>query len=170
MSRGPLRRSRAKDRSPSPPPRSSPAPTGGSASTGATASSGSGSGRRSTAGSSAEFTRSVPGYEAERAVRLTFPVDDFTAVLEGRLDGRFEEEGRVVVDEVKSLHFAEDLAKLPGSPRLARFETQLRWYLLAVSRAEGRDVAGRLVLADIETRCHAAPRRRVRPGRASSRT
>lgn len=99
----------------------------------------------------AELTRSVPGYETERAVRLTFPVDDFTAVLEGRLDGRFEEEGRVVVDEVKSLHFAEDLGKLPGSPRLARFETQLRWYLLAVSRAEERDVAGRLVLADIET-------------------
>jgi DNA excision repair protein ERCC-2 len=99
----------------------------------------------------AEFSRTVPGYETERAVRLTFPVDDFTAVLEGRLDGRYEEEGRIVVDEVKSLHFAEDLGKLPGSQRFARFETQLRWYLLAVSRAEGRDVAGRLVLADIET-------------------
>ena len=97
------------------------------------------------------FVETVPGYEAERTVRLAFPVDDFTAVLEGRLDGRFESDGRVVVDEVKSVHFAEDLAKLPGSPRLARFETQLRWYLLAVARAEGREVAGRLVLADIET-------------------
>jgi len=98
-----------------------------------------------------EFARSLPGYETERAVRLTFPVDDFTAVLEGRLDGRYREDERVVVDEVKSLHFAEDLGKLPGSPRLARFETQLRWYLLAVSREEGCAVAGRLVLADIET-------------------
>jgi len=97
------------------------------------------------------FLESVAGYETERVVRLTFPVDDFTAVLEGRLDGRFEEDGRVVVDEVKSLHFAEDLGKLPGSPKWARFETQLRWYMLAVARAEGREVAGRLVLADIET-------------------
>jgi DNA excision repair protein ERCC-2 len=108
----------------------------------------------------AELTRTVPGYQAERGIRLTFPVDDFTAVLEGRIDGRFEEEGRVVVDEVKSLHFAEDLGKLPGSPRLARFETQLRWYLLAISRAEERDVSGRLVLADIETgatRLHGVP-------------
>jgi len=98
-----------------------------------------------------EFLESIRGYETERGIRLSFPVDGFTAVLEGRLDGRFEEEGRVVVDEVKSLHFAEDLGKLAGSPRLARFETQLRWYLLAVSRAEGREVSGRLVLADIET-------------------
>jgi DNA excision repair protein ERCC-2 len=99
----------------------------------------------------AERTRTIPGYETERGVRLTFPVDDHTAVFEGRLDGRYEEGGRVVVDEVKSLHFAEDLGKLPGSPRLARFEAQLRWYLLAVSRAEGREVSGLLVLADIET-------------------
>ncbi len=98
-----------------------------------------------------EFLESIRGYETERGIRLSFPVDGFTAVLEGRLDGRFEEEGRVVVDEVKSLHFAEDLGKLAGSPRLARFETQLRWYLLAVARAEGREVSGRLVLADIET-------------------
>ena len=98
-----------------------------------------------------EFLESIRGYETERGIRLSFPVDGFTAVLEGRLDGRFEEEGRVVIDEVKSLHFAEDLGKLAGSPRLARFETQLRWYLLAVARTEGREVSGRLVLADIET-------------------
>jgi DNA excision repair protein ERCC-2 len=97
------------------------------------------------------FLESVKGYESERPVRLTFPVDDFTAVLEGRLDGRFEEQGRVVVDEVKSLHFAEELGKLPGSPRFSRFESQLRWYMLAVARSEGREVDGRLILADIET-------------------
>ena len=98
-----------------------------------------------------ENLASVPGYEVEKSIRLVYAVDDFTAVLEGRLDGRFEEGGRVVVDEVKSLHFAEDLAKLPGSPRLERFQLQLRWYMQAVAVAEGRPVHGRLVLADIET-------------------
>ncbi len=93
----------------------------------------------------------VPGYAVEKCVRLTFPVDDFTAVLEGRLDGRWEDAGRVIVDEVKSLHFAEDLARLPGSARLERFQLQLRWYMHAVAAAEGRAVAGRLILADIET-------------------
>jgi DNA excision repair protein ERCC-2 len=93
----------------------------------------------------------IPGYEVERGIRLTFPVDDFTGILEGRLDGRFEEDGRVVVDEVKSLHFAEDLARLQDSPRLERFQLQLRWYMHAVAQAEKRQVAGRLVLADIET-------------------
>jgi len=95
--------------------------------------------------------REIPGYRPEQTVRFTFPVDDFTATFEGRVDGRYEEAGRVVVDEVKSLHFAEDLAKLPGSPRLARFQLQLGWYLHAISVAEGREVTGRLVLADIET-------------------
>ena len=94
----------------------------------------------------------IPGYAVEKAVRLTFPVDGFTAILEGRLDGRFEDEdGSTVVDEVKSVHFAEELPRLLGSPRLDRFARQLQWYLLAVSRTEGRPVRGRLVLADIET-------------------
>jgi DNA excision repair protein ERCC-2 len=98
-----------------------------------------------------EHLASVPGYAVEKSIRLVYAVDDFTAVLEGRLDGRFEKDGRVIVDEVKSLHFSEDLAKLPGSPRLERFQLQLRWYMQAVSAAEGRPVHGRLVLADIET-------------------
>jgi DNA excision repair protein ERCC-2 len=98
-----------------------------------------------------EHLASVPGYAVEKSIRLVYAVDGFTAVLEGRLDGRFEKDGRVIVDEVKSLHFSEDLAKLPGSPRLERFQLQLRWYMQAVSAAEGRPVHGRLVLADIET-------------------
>ncbi len=99
-----------------------------------------------------EALATIPRYEVEKAVRFTFPVDGFTAILEGRLDGRFEEEdGTVVVDEVKSIHFAEELPRLMGSPRLDRFSRQLQWYLLAVARTEGRPVRGRLVLADIET-------------------
>ena len=98
-----------------------------------------------------ENLETVPGYAVEKAIRLSFAVDDYTAVLEGRLDGRWEDGGRVVVDEVKSLHFAEDLARLPGSPRLERFQLQLRWYMHAVAAAEGREVTGRLILADIET-------------------
>jgi DNA excision repair protein ERCC-2 len=98
-----------------------------------------------------EHLEKIPGYAVEKGIRLTYAVDDFTAVLEGRLDGRFEEGGLVVVDEVKSLHFAEDLVKLPGSPRLERFQLQLRWYMQAVAATEGRAVHGRLVLADIET-------------------
>lgn len=100
----------------------------------------------------ADALAGIAGYEAERGVRFTFPVDDFTATLEGRVDGRFvDEEGRVVVDEVKSLHFAEELPRLTGSPRLERFRLQLSWYLLAVAETEGVEVRGRLVLADIET-------------------
>ncbi len=99
-----------------------------------------------------EALATIPGYAVERGVRLAFPVDAFTAILEGRLDGRFEDgDGTVVVDEVKSVHFAEELPRLPGSPRMDRFARQLQWYLLAVARTEGRAVRGRLVLADIET-------------------
>ncbi len=99
-----------------------------------------------------EALATIPGYAVEKSVRLSFPVDGFTAILDGRLDGRFEDEdGTVVVDEVKSVHFAEELPRLLGSPRLDRFARQLQWYLLAVSRSEGRPVRGRLVLADIET-------------------
>ncbi|MEO6323011.1 MAG: DEAD/DEAH box helicase, partial [Thermoanaerobaculia bacterium] len=99
-----------------------------------------------------ESVELIPGYAAEKSVRFTFPVDDYTVLFEGRVDGRFEESnGRVIVDEIKSLHFAEDLVKLPGSPRMLRFQLQLGWYLHAVALSESRPVAGRLILADIET-------------------
>lgn len=99
-----------------------------------------------------EMQETIPSYVTEECVRFTFPVDDWTAVLEGRLDGRFTDgNGNVVVDEVKSVHFAEDLKRLPGSPRFERFQLQLRWYLMAVATAEKKPVAGRLVLADIES-------------------
>ena len=100
----------------------------------------------------AEALESIPGYLAERPVRFSFPVDDFTATLEGRVDGRFEApSGEVVIDEVKSLHFADELPRIWGSPRLERYQLQLAWYLLAAARTEGRQVRGRLILADIET-------------------
>ena len=100
----------------------------------------------------AESVALIPGYHSEKSVRFTFAVDDYTVVFEGRVDGRYEEpDGRVVVDEIKSLHFAEDLVKLPGSPRMQRFQLQLSWYLHAVALSEGRSVGGRLILADIET-------------------
>jgi DNA excision repair protein ERCC-2 len=100
----------------------------------------------------AEALETIPGYRAEKVVRFTFPVDDFTATFEGRLDGRWDDaDGQAVVDEVKSIHFAEDLTRLSGSARLERFQLQLRWYLHAVALAEERPVKGRLVLADIET-------------------
>lgn len=94
----------------------------------------------------------IPGYAVEKAVRYLFDVDGFAVTLEGRVDGRYvDEASRVVVDEVKSLHFAEELPRLAGSARLSRFQSQLRWYLLAVAESEGVEVLGRLVLADIET-------------------
>ena len=96
--------------------------------------------------------RETPGYSVEKAVQVTFPVDDFAVTLEGRVDGRYpDEDGTVVVDEVKSLHFAEELPHFPGSPRHSRFKLQLRWYLFAISETEGRPARGRLVLADIES-------------------
>jgi len=99
----------------------------------------------------ADALRATPGYAVEQSVQVTFAVDDFAVTLDGRVDGRFTDEGTVVVDEVKSLHFAEELPRLPGSPRHARFQLQLRWYLFAVSETEGLPVRGRLVLADIES-------------------
>jgi DNA excision repair protein ERCC-2 len=99
-----------------------------------------------------ENAGAIPGYETERGVKLVLEVAGWTATLEGRLDGRFPRaDGTVVVDEVKSLHFATEFDRLPGSPRHARFLLQLKWYLLAVAEAEEVPVAGRLLLADIDT-------------------
>ena len=64
------------------------------------------------------------------------------------------DEARAALDALGARWPGQEEAELPrllGSPRLDRFARQLQWYLLAVSRTEGRPVRGRLVLADIET-------------------
>lgn len=93
-----------------------------------------------------------PAYRAEVAVRYEFETEGYHVTFEGRIDGCYEDPaGRTVVEEIKSLHFEEELDGLQGSPRWDRYKLQTQWYLLALHETGKRDVEGHLVLADIET-------------------
>ena len=85
----------------------------------------------------------VPSYRAEVTVRQQLLVDDYTVHLQGRIDGLYEEDGTLIVEEIKSLlvppeHFhAITLGAYPA------YEQQLTLYvhLLRQQHSERRNNA-----------------------------
>ena len=97
----------------------------GSGSTAATAGAGSASGLSSTAGSSGA-AHAHAGYRSEVHLEARIPVEDWTAVLTGRLDGCIEREpGHWLIEELKSTH----LVGRRGPPSGYGFERDRRQLL-----------------------------------------
>jgi len=88
-------------------------------------------------------------YRAEVRVRQQFPVDDWTVIVSGRVDGLTEEEGRPVVEEIKST--AMDAARLfrTSAEDWPAHTRQLEIYLMMLSDSGWDRPLGRLVLVSL---------------------
>jgi DNA excision repair protein ERCC-2 len=91
------------------------------------------------------------GYRAEVHLEARLPVDDWTAVLSGRLDGCVEREpGRWLIEELKSAHLSVDGLR-PSGYAFERDRRQLLGYCYLWRRLGHGRVDGALVYVDIET-------------------
>ena len=91
------------------------------------------------------------GYRAEVHLEARLPVDDWTAVLSGRLDGCVEREpGRWLIEELKSAHLPVDGLR-PSGYAFERDRRQLLGYCYLWRRLGHGRVDGALVYVDIET-------------------
>lgn len=86
--------------------------------------------------------QAAEGYRAEVSLRHVVAVDGWTCTLHGRVDGIYEEDGRTVVEEVKSTILAAD--DLQDAPPLPAWGQQLDLYLHAVEAAGHPEPVGRL--------------------------
>lgn len=88
-------------------------------------------------------------YRAEVALTHTFEVDDWTVVLQGRVDGLVDEGGRTIVEEVKST--AMDATRLYGTSAAdwPLYTAQLEVYLWILQQRRSPDPRGRLVLVSL---------------------
>ncbi len=99
----------------------------------------------------AERRTAHPAYRAEVHLEARIPVEDWTAVLSGRLDGCVEREsGQWLIEELKSTNLAVDGIRASGYA-FERDRRQLLGYCYLFRRLGHGSVAGALVYVDIET-------------------
>jgi DNA excision repair protein ERCC-2 len=92
-----------------------------------------------------------PGYRCEVHLEARIPVEDWTAVLTGRLDGCVEREpGHWLIEELKSTNLAVDGVR-PSGYAFERDRRQLLGYCYLWRRLGHGRVSGALVYVDIET-------------------
>jgi len=90
-------------------------------------------------------------YRAEVHLQARVPVEDWTAILTGRLDGCLEREaGRWLIEEFKSTNLSVDGVR-PSGYAFERDRRQLLAYCYLWRRLGHPGVAGALVYVDIET-------------------
>ena len=54
----------------------------------------------------------LPSYRAEVTIRQQLLVDDYTVHLQGRIDGLYEDDGTLIVEEIKSLLVPRNISTL----------------------------------------------------------
>jgi len=92
-----------------------------------------------------------PAYRCEVHLQARIPVDDWTAVLTGRLDGCVERsEGSWLIEELKSTHLSSEGLRLSGYG-IERDRRQLIGYCYLWRRLGHPHVTGALVYVDIGT-------------------
>ena len=98
-----------------------------------------------------ERQNTYPAYRCEVHLEARIPVEDWTAVLTGRLDGCIEREpGHWLIEELKSTNFSVDGVR-PSGYAFERDRRQLLGYCYLWKRLGHHRVAGALVYVDIET-------------------
>ncbi len=99
----------------------------------------------------AERRNAHPAYRAEVHLEARIPVDDWTAVLTGRLDGCVERTpGQWLIEELKSTNLSVDGVR-PSGYAFERDRRQLCGYCYLWRRLGHGNVGGALVYVDIET-------------------
>ncbi|HEU5251208.1 MAG TPA: DEAD/DEAH box helicase, partial [Thermoanaerobaculia bacterium] len=94
---------------------------------------------------------SYPGYRCEVHLQARIPVEDWNAVLTGRLDGCVERaEGSWLIEEFKSTHLSSEGLRLSGYG-VERDRRQLLGYCYLWRRLGHPRVSGALVYVDIAT-------------------
>jgi len=92
-----------------------------------------------------------PAYRAEVHLEARIPVENWTAVLTGRLDGCIERSpGRWLIEEIKSTNLSVDGVR-PSGYAFERDRRQLYGYCYLWRRLGHGHVGGALVYVDIET-------------------
>ena len=91
----------------------------------------------------------IPTYQAEVTLRQQLQVDDYTVHVHGRLDGLYETNDTLVVEEIKSLLVPREQFDAIEPGKYPTYERQLALYIALLQRQHDRPVRGDLVLINL---------------------
>ena len=91
----------------------------------------------------------IPSYQAEVTLRQQLQVDDYTVHVHGRLDGLYEADDALVVEEIKSLLVPQEQFDAITPGHYPTYERQLALYIALLQRQHDGTVRGHLVLINL---------------------
>ena len=91
----------------------------------------------------------IPSYQAEVTLRQQMQVDDYNVHVHGRLDGLYEINGSLVVEEIKSLLVPREQFDAIEPGKYPTYERQLALYIALLGWQHDRPVCGHLVLINL---------------------
>ena len=91
----------------------------------------------------------LPAYQAEVTLRQQLQVDDYTVHVHGRLDGLYEADDALVVEEIKSLLVPQEQFDAIALGHYPTYERQLALYIALLQRQHEGPVRGHLVLINL---------------------
>ena len=91
----------------------------------------------------------IPSYQAEVTLRQQLDVDDYTVHVHGRLDGLYEADDGLVVEEIKSLLVPREQFDAIEPGKYPSYERQLALYIALLRWRHDRPVRGDLVLINL---------------------
>lgn len=99
----------------------------------------------------AERSDALVSYRKEVHVKHAMRVDDYTAIIQGRIDGVYERRGKLVVEEVKSVISTQDIIERVKAGDFEASVLQLQLYVFLLTMDTGKDTEGYLVFVSLET-------------------
>jgi len=99
----------------------------------------------------AERSDALVSYRKEVHVKHAMRVDDYTAIIQGRIDGVYERRGKLVVEEVKSVISTQDIVERIKAGNFEASILQLQLYAFLLTKDTGKDTEGYLVFISLET-------------------
>ena len=91
----------------------------------------------------------IPSYQAEVTLRQQLQVDDYTVHVHGRLDGLYEADDALVVEEIKSLLVPQEQFDAITPEHYPTYQRQLALYIALLQRQQDGPVRGHLVLINL---------------------
>ncbi len=98
----------------------------------------------------AEREESLASYRKEVYVKHEMKVENYTAIIQGRIDGVYERRGRLVVEEVKSVLSTADVIERIKEGLFEASIYQLQIYMFLLAGQTGKQISGYLVFVGLD--------------------
>ncbi|MCK5738444.1 hypothetical protein KAH55_04650, partial [bacterium] len=88
--------------------------------------------------------QSISGYQSEAVVKFRWPFQNFTFIIQGRVDGIYEADGTLVVEEIKTVILSESQFSNLTASSYPNYLNQVRIYCYLLEQAQALPCQGRL--------------------------